>query len=249
MSEFVKKPNLPDKKVKKVIIDYRTNSASVKRLEQLGIDVVKTMKTDRLYNSVCGHADMQIFHLGGNRFVCEPSVYEYYRSKLPNARIIRGKTSVSDKYPFDIAYNGALAGDCFFHNLNFTESTIHEYYKSGSGKLINVKQGYTKCSVCVIAENAIITSDIKICESAKNYGIDAIYVDPSEIKLSGMSNGFVGGICGLIDKHTLAVNGDVMLTSFGRKFVGFCDKHEVSVASLFCGIPEDIGSILPIEQG
>ena len=248
MSEFVEKPNLPTKRVSKVIADYRTNPESIEKLFKLGIDVIKTQKIDNLYESVCGHADMQIVHLGKDAFVCEPSVYDYYKAQMPDSKIKKGKTAVSDKYPFDIAYNGAAIGNYFFHNLKYTESTVYEYYKSMRGKLINVKQGYTKCSVCIVSENAIITSDRKINESALICGIDSVFIDPKEIKLCGMSNGFAGGICGLIDKNTLAVNGDVTLTSFGAEFVGFCEKHGVSVLPLHGGSPEDIGSILPIEQ-
>ncbi len=248
MPEFVEKPNLLTGKVAKVIVDYRINPKSIEKLSEFGIDVIKTKKIDGLYESVCGHADMQIVHLGKNTFVCEPSVYDYYKAQMPEAKIIKGKTLLSDKYPSDIAYNGAAIGNYFFHNLKYTESTVYEYYKSMCGKLINVKQGYTKCSVCIISGNAIITSDRKINESALMYGIDSVCINPKEIRLCGMSNGFAGGIGGLIDKNTLAVNGDVSLTSFGAEFIGFCEKHGVSVIPLNSGIPEDIGSILPVEQ-
>ena len=248
MSEFVEKPNLPTGKVTKVIADFRICGKALDTLNKNGIEVIKTQRLTGLYAAVCGHADMQLQHLGGNTFICEPTVFDYYKKAIPNARLIKGTAFVCEKYPYDIQYNGVCVGKYFFHNLKYTDSAVYEYYKSMRGKLINVKQGYTKCSVCVISENAMITSDRKIAEAAEKQGIDSLFVNPEEIRLNGMSNGFVGGICGLIDKNVLAVNGDVTLTSFGADFVGFCEKHGVELLPLKDEIPEDIGSILPIEQ-
>lgn len=248
MNEFLEKPNLPTGRVTKVITDYRISKTAEKSLEKQGIEVIKSFPHKNLYNAVNGHPDMQIHHLGKNKFVCEPSVYEYYKQKLMNSEIIKGIMSITDKYPFDIAYNAVVIGNCFFHNLNFTDSKIYEYYKSLGVKLLNVRQGYTKCSVAVISENAIITSDISISKIAAQNNIDTLYFDPSDIKLSGVSNGFAGGICGLINRNLLAVNGDINLLNNGKEFVAFCNKYGVDLLNLNDNIPEDIGSIIPVEQ-
>ena len=73
-----------------------------------------------------------------------------------------------DNNAYDIAYNGVKVGNCFFHYFNYTDSKIIEYYKANGDKLINDKQGYTKCSVAIINENAIITSDTKIAKIIVN---------------------------------------------------------------------------------
>lgn len=248
MSSFLTRPNIPDKKVTKVLVDYRIGAEAEKTLNKQGIEVIKTVKHKNLYEAVCGHPDMQLHHLGGDEFVCEPSVFDYYKKILPKATLINGDTKISCEYPFDIAYNGAACGNYFFHNLKFTESNIYEYYKANGVKLINVKQGYTKCSVCILSESALITSDRMIAKKAVEEGLDALFFDSSEIMLPGLSNGFIGGICGLIDKNVLAVNGDILLTKNGEEFSLFCERHGIEILPLHSQMPVDIGSIIPLEQ-
>lgn len=248
MGKFLEKQNLPQNRVTKVLVDYRISPKSENTLIKQGIEVIKTLRHNFLYESVCGHPDMQLHHLGGDVFVCDRFVFDYYKKILPNAFLINGSTKISSEYPFDVAYNGVAFGNIFFHNLKFTERNIYEYYKRHGVKLINVKQGYTKCSVCVLSERAIITSDRIIAKTATENGIDALYFDSSEIILQGMSNGFVGGICGMIDKNLLAVNGNIALLKNGVDFSSFCNKHKIEILSLNDNIPVDIGSIIPLEQ-
>ena len=245
---YVHKPNLPHNKVTCVLVDYRICAESEKTLANMGIKVLKTAKLNSLYESVNGHPDMQIHHIYDNIFVCENTLTQYYKNLLPDAIIVSGNTRLMSNYPYDIAYNGAKIGNYFFHYLNYTDSKIIEYYKTNGEKLINVKQGYTKCSVAVINENAIITSDIKIAQNARNVGIDALFYENDQIILKGQNCGFFGGICGKIDKNTLVMNGNIDKLRNSKSLLKFCQKYEVTIKSLNNKIPEDIGSILPIKQ-
>lgn len=244
---YVHTPNLPINKVTCVLVDYRISDKSEKTLTDIGIKVLKTKKLNSVYESVNGHPDMQIHHIGDNVFVCEKTLCEYYKKLLPDAEIVSGNTHLSSNYPYDIAYNGARVGDYFFHYLNYTDSKIIEYYKTNGAKLINVKQGYTKCSVAIINENAIITSDIKIAEYAQNVGIDALFTDNDQIILKGQNCGFFGGICGKMDKNTLIINGNIEKLRNAESLLKFCQKYSVNIKPLNDSIPEDIGSILPIK--
>ncbi|MBR3791681.1 MAG: hypothetical protein IKK18_03170 [Clostridia bacterium] len=244
---FIKTPNIPTGKVSCVLVDYRINETSEMALMNQGIKVLKTAKLNSLYESVDGHPDMQIHHLGNNLFVCEKTLLSYYKNLIPDANILPG-IELCEKYPYDIAFNACRVGNFLFHYLNFTDYNILEYYKTNGVKLINVKQGYSKCSVCVINENAIITSDIKIAEKARENGLDALFYDNTQIILKKLSKGFVGGISGLIDKNTLAINGNIEKLYNSERLLYFCQMHQISILSLYDGIPEDIGSILPIKQ-
>ena len=244
---YLKVPNLPQNRVTTVIVDYRISKESENTLKNKGINVLKTAKLNNLYQAVNGHPDMQIHHLGGNLFVCENTLYDYYKNLLPDAIIVSG-CCLSSEYPYDIAFNAARVGDFCFHNLKYTDSQILEYYKRKGVKLINVKQGYSKCSVCLINENSIITSDIKIAEKASKIGIDTLYFDSNEIILKNLNHGFVGGIGGLIDKNVLAINGNIANLNNHRGLLKFCQNKGVKIQSLSDSIPEDIGSIIPIKE-
>lgn len=243
---YISNPNLPDRKVNTVIIDFRVSEDTIEVLRKNGVEVIKTKKLDCLYDSVSAHPDMQIHHLGKNDFVCEPTVYNYYKENLKNANIYKGKTFLKSKYPFDIAYNVLNVRNLVFHNLKYTDPKILEYYEKQKYKFINVKQGYTKCSVLVINENSIITSDKQIAKKALENGLNTLYVDANKIKLKGMSNGLAGGIGGKIDNNTLAIYGDINKLKELSDISNFCDACNVKILSLSHKIPEDFGSIIPI---
>ena len=245
---YLKTPNIPENKVKTVLVDYRISKTALNSLKELGVSVVFSKKIDKLYNCVNGHPDMQIHHLSERTFVCAEDVYDYYKKVLKDAEVIKGSSRLNSKYPYDIAYNVAVVGNNVFHNLKYTDELLLNYHKSNNKILHNVKQGYTKCSVCILNEQAIISSDLKIQQLATDIGIDSLYFDSKEIKLKGMSNGFIGGICGLIDRNKLAVNGDIKKLSNGELFIQFCNKHKVDIITLTDEIPEDIGSIIPLTE-
>jgi len=113
---------------------------------------------------------------------------------------------------------------------------------------INVNQGYSKCSVCVINENAIITSDLGIAKKCDLFGIDVLVIDDSCISLNGVSHGFIGGSSGLISPELLAVNGNIKLHKNYDNISNFCNKYNVNIISLHCGEIEDIGSIICLTE-
>ena len=239
--EFLKMPNLPYRQVRGVIIDCRADEETIKSLNRLGIETVLSYRSDNLHPSVCAHPDMTITHLGGNRFICSPDSYDYYKSALPQAELIKGTIGLSSEYPHDVTYNITLLNGFVFMNTATEQVNVFN-----GGKIINVRQGYTKCSICVVAENAIITADTGIYKAARENGIDALLISAGHIELPGMNYGFIGGASGLIAPDTLAVNGDINTHPDGERITDFCKYHNVNIASLKRGAICDIGSILPI---
>ena len=58
---------------------------------------------------------------------------------------------------------------------------------------ISSRQGYSRCSVCVVSDNAIITADEGICRSAEAHGVDVLKIRPGYIDPPGFDYGFIGG--------------------------------------------------------
>ncbi|MCC8169918.1 MAG: hypothetical protein LIO59_06100 [Oscillospiraceae bacterium] len=239
---FLSASNLPDRMVSGIIADCRISEKSLQTLVDMGIEVILSCKLPVLYDAVCAHPDMMIHHLGGSRFLAAPQAYEYFCKKLPEACIIKGSVPLADKYPNDICYNAAVVGECLFCNAAYTAPEILSEYK----KIVNVRQGYSKCSICVISENALITSDAGICKAAAENNIDALKIRAGYIHLPGMDYGFIGGATGMISKDTLAVNGDIATHPDWREIYGFCKRRGVDIAPLKSVAIEDIGSIIPI---
>ncbi len=226
---------------KKAIVDYRTEKEAVERLKAYGFDVVFTKKAEKLHKAVDGHTDLQIVKVLDSFIVC-PEHFDYYKEKL-GINLISGKTELSEKYPYDIPYNMAVFGKFAVHNFQFADFVLRECIKRKFLFEIETKQGYSKCSICVVSDNAIITEDENIFKAVSGYNIDVLKIDKGSVKLNGFNYGFFGGATGLLD-NTLFVNGELKYHTDSERIKQFCKKHNTDIIELKCGEITDIGSIL-----
>lgn len=229
-----------------VVIDYRASTKTVDTLKKMGYNVIFTPHLSILYNTICGHSDIMLHKINKNTVVVEPTVYNYFLEKMKNITVLKGITMLKSEYPFDIAYNCARVGNNIFCNEKFTDKRILNHYRENGYKIINSKQGYAKCSICIVSDNAIITSDKNISIQAEKNRIDVLRVDDSKIKLIGFEHGFIGGATGLITKDILAVNGDIQFHSDCNKILDFCYGYNIKVLSLNNEEITDIGSIISV---
>ncbi len=232
--------------MKYAILDHRASVKTADALKKYGFKVVLTPKIDHVYTTICGHADIMLHKLCENVIVTEPTVVDYFKSKMPEIEVIPGKTILKENYPYDIAYNAARVGNNIICNKNFTDDEILNFAYKNDLNLINTKQGYAKCSICVVSNDAIITSDKNIQSQALENDIDVLLVNDNEIKLTEFDHGFIGGATGLIKENILAVNGNIRLHTNYNEIIEFCAKHNVEVVSLNNDEIIDIGSILTV---
>lgn len=227
------------------IVDVRADEKTVYALENIGLYVIPTIKIEHLYDTVASHADMQIHYLGKNRFICAPEAFEHYKKQLPEECIlIKGSKSIGSKYPYDILYNAAVTDGFVICKARYTAIEILSEYEHMGKDILNVSQGYSKCSTAIVAGNAIITADEGIYKNAINNKIDTLKINEGHIELHGMSYGFIGGATGLIDKHMLAVNGDIKNHPDASNIQAFCKQHDTELLSLTNGTLKDIGTII-----
>lgn len=245
--KYIKNPNLPDRAVKRVAADYRIQPESLRALTEMGIETLLTQKCAAVLEAVSGHTDMQLHHVGGNKFICAGETYSYYKERLSGAELIKGSAALREKYPYDTAYNAAVLGGCVICREKSAAREIISEHKKAGRLVINVNQGYAKCNIAPINENAFITSDAGIYKRASAHGIDALLIRPGYIFLEGMSCGFIGGASGMTAPDTLAVNGDIRRHPDCDNIKSFCCGYGVKIISLNKGELYDIGSIIPIE--
>lgn len=244
---YVEKANIPNKKVSKVIVDYRISNESEKTLNNIGIECIKTKNCSNVYEEISGHTDIQLMHVGDKEIIVENTMYDMYNSvfKDLDIKLIKGNTKLKDTYPKDIAYNACIIGDMFVHNLKYTDSILIEKTKEKDFKLINVNQGYSKCSISIVNENNIITSDKGIEKQLSKY-LNVLYVeDEKNIKLGNMQ-GFIGGSTGLISNNIWCINGDINRLNNCNKILDFLKLNNMEIVCLNNSEVVDIGSIIPI---
>jgi hypothetical protein len=212
-----------------------------------GFDVLSIPPSPRLAPPVRSHSDMLIFPIGDTifchkSFAKENEVFlSHLRARGYNIRGIGGE--YREDYPHDVRFNAAIIGKRIFIGFRTEADEICAYAIENGFEIIRVRQGYTKCSTCIVSENAIITADATIEKAARDIGIDVLRISDGHVDLHGYSHGFIGGASGAFS-DTVYFTGDPRLHPDGDKILEFCQKHGKKVSFMEGKKLFDIGSIL-----
>ncbi len=185
---------------------------------------------------------------------CDKTVHNLFTCKMPDSneenKIIFCDRGVDIQnnygYPYNIGFNCVNVGNKLICNKKYSCKTVLDYAEKNGIEILDVKQGYAKCSTCVVADNAIITEDESIAWRAEENGIDVLKIEKGYVKLDGYDYGFIGGCSGLIENNLLAFNGNINLHPEYEKIHEFCKRHGVQIIGLCGREPMDIGSIIRI---
>ena len=246
MTRFVQAPNLPKSKVKAGIISGE-NIKIIKLLESYGVTPIFTQKNVNIDNNISNHADINIHHLGNNKFLTDSTQNSPIQIlKKIHADVIESKEAVSGEYPFDCRLNFARIGDKLIGKAEICDQLLKEYCNANQIELINVHQGYSKCSVCIVNERSIITDDQAIKKAADAAGIDCLIVSKGDIRLNGYRYGFIGGASTLIDKNKLLFFGNLKAHTDYQDIIRFCQKYECDVVFDESFELTDVGGMIPV---
>ena len=184
---------------------------------------------------VANHPDVLLCKLGAKP---ESPIYE----GAPN--------ELSPLYPGDCRYNAACTGKFFIHRLDITDSELLVAAKASCENelvLIDVRQGYTKCSTVIVDENSIITYDKGIAKPCEAAGMNVLLVEPGFVKLRGADTGFIGGASGRVDDE-IVFNGDLSAHPNFREITAFIEAHGLGCKWFKSYELEDIGSIFSVTK-
>ena len=108
--------------------------------------------------------------------------------------------------------------------------------------VIHTNQGYTKCSVAVVSENAVITADKSIGSACRSFGIDVLTVCEGHVSLPPYDYGFIGGASGIKDDNVYFC-GSLDRHPDGERIKEFSEKHGKAAISLSDGGLQDVGTL------
>ena len=239
-----------------IIADSRMPEEAKKNLKKLG-NVLFLNPTEITYNSISSHPDIFFFQKD-DTLIYAPNAPKRIVKELKKRKIklIKGKKEVGKKYPETVPYNAVGIGNLLIHNLKHTDETILSSYENH----INVNQGYTRCNLIALNENAFITSDVGIFNAVNSqqttdnslypheslvetYGrTSVLYIDPKQIKLEGQKNGFFPGCCG-VWKNNLIVCGSTKNLKEKTELDKFLKDNNFNLIELYDGDLIDVGSI------
>ncbi len=239
--KYVKNPNLPENAAA-VIAAVNTPQNIKNELEKLNIRIIPSAEINFKVNGVAMHPDMQIVHMGRDKFVTHKSVFGHYKKYLP---CICGASENTDTYPGDIAYNVAIAGKHMICNKKYTDAAILSIWEDD---IINIRQGYSKCNILIVDENSFITSDNGIYKELKGHNMNVLKIRTGHIELPGQSYGFIGGAAGKVTKNLIVFAGDIKKHPDFDNIRGFCKNSGTDIYSLGKNTLLDIGSVLPVTE-
>lgn len=232
--------------MKCVIIDYRADETIISSLKKLDYNVVPSMKNQAVSDALSGHPDMQVCKCSADVFVCAPECYEYYKKTLSSVdiKLICGKTMLGCNYPGDVAYNVAWIGDMAVCNTKHTDPVVLDTLAEFGVKTVNVSQGYSKCNICIVNDNAVITSDVGISEKLVEAGADVLLIETGHIDIIGWDYGFIGGASGKLAENKLVFCGNLSFHPDHERIIAFCNKYGVECISLSEKRLMDSGSLI-----
>lgn len=245
MTEFIKNPNLPEKRVRTVVCGTHDEKI-LEFFKSQNINVIPITANRTIDFSVSGHADMAAIHLGGNKILTDKSQTVLCET-LSNQgmEVILTENPVSGDYPDDIGLNFALFGDFAVGNFRYADKKLLDCTENKTR--INVKQGYAKCSVLVVNEKAVITDDESIYRKAVEKGIDCLLISKGDISLEGHEYGFIGGASGKISNSTVVFFGNVEKHCNFNEIRLFLEKNGCDFRCTDSGKLRDIGGIISIK--
>lgn len=238
MIQNITVPYLPQEKASVFIADCKIENCIVMSPPEIPV----------LPEGLMRHADLGICIVSEKKAVCPPESCAYYREKLSpyGFEVISGKSHIGSNYPSDSAYNVGIVGKKCFLNKSVCDEHLYEILISEGYEIINVKQGYTKCSICPVDENSFITGDKGIASAGEKAGMSVLLISNDNISLQGYSNGFFGGSVGKASKDELLVNGDINTLPDSKKIKEFLAERNIRIKSIKEGEVTDIGSIIPL---
>lgn len=165
---------------------------------------------------------------------------------LKEGRVFHGNPdNLGPEYPRDVLYNACSTGKYFVHNLKYTAPELLAEAENIGLEMINVPQGYAKCSICVVDEDSVITYDRGIAAACalRAPALNVLLVSPGHIELPGYATGFIGGTGGRIGRAVL-FNGDLSAHPDFTQIKEFIESRGLECV-WFTDIPlTDIGSII-----
>lgn len=247
-SAFIMKPNTPKREVCSVLIGERYHDLLKSPLAKLGIAAITVPENPLLSVQTASHPDMSLLHIGGNKVLVSASIFDNIAHLYDEGLdCVSSNFSQDSKYPNDVGLNVCIVGNVAMHRLHCTAQDALRHLQIRY-RLEDVAQGYTKCSVCVVNERAIITADPSIASAAGKLGIDVLQISPGYIELPGHDTGFIGGASGLLSPNVLCFTGRIDHHPDVNRIYAFAEAHKVSILCLTDKPCFDVGSIIPIKE-
>lgn len=233
------------------VCDYRTPKGVLDSLKK-DFEIIQLPPDTSLPEAVNGHSDLLIFKID-NKLVTRKCYYRTAKDKIDlicdksGLELVLSDVEAGDHYPNDCGLCAAISGRKIICRKASADGEILRLADDPGYNLLNVPQGYSKCSCAVLADGAIITADRGIAKVTHENGIDTLLITEGNIELPGYAYGFIGGATGLCE-NTLYFCGNLESHPDHTAIDEFARKHSTKCVSLSEEKLYDVGSLLFISK-
>lgn len=226
----------------KTIILTDFDKALISELRDCGYNTLTFTKAKGFDGFLGYHTDLFFLRINNTLFVSDAVVFN---NKSISTEIIKVH-SVSQGYPFEAGLNCLYINNKIFCNTKTIHPQVKKFAEQHGIQMIHTNQGYTKCSVAVVGENAAITEDVGLYKTLIENGVDILLVEKGYVQLVGYDYGFIGG-ASIYDSlnQTVFFFGDINAVPYSQNIYNFCEKHKTKVVCLIKDKPlTDYGSAI-----
>ena len=244
--KFIEKPNFPSGNATVAAVSSEAEDV-ISALQSAKIAVVPVEPNENLPVGIASHADLQILHLGGNSVLtasCSKKSTDMLN--MLGFDIKNTENELDFSYPNDCLINAEIIGRNIIVNPDIIDEKLMQFAEENNYNIIGVKQGYAKCSVLAVAEDAVITADAGIAKILEQKEIEVLKIKEGGIYLKGYDTGFIGGCGGMVEQKILGTSGDLKSIYDYENIKDFLRNRNIYAENLGGRSLRDIGGILPL---
>lgn len=231
-------------RIKKCFIGEKYTD-EINELNELGIETILLPSKHQLDDEIDSHADILVFNCFDGTIIADNSLKGEIEPHLEGFNILFEK-DIKSPYPNDIKLNAAHLGDTVICNKKYVSSHILEYAQRNNIKVLNTKQGYTKCNLCVINNKTIITEDDNLTHLLNNSQFNILKIKPGFVHLSSKHHGFIGGASARLSDREMYFSGDISSHPDYKLIYEFITKAGLKPIFNKNRPLNDFGGIIPI---
>ncbi len=219
----------------------------VRALQDHGVRVLPVEPLDGIDGAERFHADMALCAVNGAVWWTARQLSPATKTLLRKEGCVLTDTQqpVTAQCP---SLNVCIAGHNVLGCPKTVDPLLRETLGIGDRQWLTVRQRYTKCSVAIVCDRAVITADVGIEKVCRSAGIDVLLIRSGSIVLDGYAYGFIGGCCGLLAPDCLAFSGRIERHPDYPDMRDFARSYGVSLLSLTEEPLYDVGGILPVKE-
>ncbi len=228
--------------MKHCVLISPTDSKLINALKERDFDIISTapLEVDILYERM--HADMQCLVIEDTVFLAK-ACEGYAKDFLLNYSRVVICENPTGKYPENVSLNALFIGRKLFCKETSLDINVRDFCVENRIEIVNVNQGYARCSTLILGSKGIVTADESIYKRTSEFGIKALRIAPGHITLEGASYGFIGGSSVVVGDKVLFF-GDIFTHPSAREITDFIHECGFEFECLTKDKLHDVGSAI-----